>query len=136
MSKLSEVPVSAVNESTERPRRRRYSAAYKAEILAECDAVTEPGGIGAILRREGLYSSHLVEWRRRRAEGELEPRKAGRPPKPPGVKELEKQVARLERENARLQEKLRKSQIIVDAQKKLAEVLSALPLDDSSERSG
>lgn len=136
MSKLSKAPVAVVAETPERPKRRRFSAAYKAKILAECDAVTEPGGIGAILRREGLYSSHLVEWRRRRAEGGLEPRKTGRPPKPPGMKDLEKQVARLERENVRLQEKLRKSEIIVQSQKKLAEVLSALPTGEPSGRTG
>jgi transposase-like protein len=115
-------------EST--PRRRSFTAEYKARILAECDAVTEPGQIGAILRREGLYSSHLVDWRSRRKQAGLDglaPKKVGRPPKNPVVRANEKELERLRRENARLQEKLRRSEIIVEAQKKLAEVLASLP---------
>lgn len=121
-------------EVDSRPRRRTFTAEYKARILAECDAVTEPGGVGAILRREGLYSSHLVDWRRRRAEGGivgLAPRKTGRPKKNPNTKALEKEVEQLRRERARLQEQLRRSQIIVEAQKKLAEALAALPTPPS-----
>jgi len=112
-----------------RPRRRNFTAAYKAAILAECDAVTEPGEIGAILRREGLYSSHLVDWRRRRTAGGLSgltPKKTGRPPKDPSDRAAEKELERLRRENAKLQEKLRRSEIIIAAQKKLAEVLASL----------
>lgn len=113
-----------------RPERRRFTAEYKAAILVECDAATEPGGIGAILRREGLYSSHLVDWRRRRAEGGMKglaPKKTGRPPKNPTVQAADKENERLRREIAALQEKLRRSQIIIEAQKKLAEVLASLP---------
>lgn len=111
------------------PRRRTFTAEYKAAILAECDTVTEPGEIGAILRREGLYSSHLVDWRRRRADGGLQglaPKKTGRPPKDPTVQAIDKENERLRRDNAALQEKLRRSQIIIEAQKKLAEVLDSL----------
>jgi transposase-like protein len=108
-----------------RPQRRVFTGDYKAKIVAECDAATEPGQIGAILRREGLYSSHLVDWRRRRVDG-LAPRKTGRPPKNPIIREQEKELLRLKRENAKLQEKLRRAEIIVDAQKKLAEVLTSL----------
>jgi len=57
-------------EVLERPRRRRFTAGYKLAILTEIDAATEPGAIGAILRREGLYSSHLVDWRRARVEAD------------------------------------------------------------------
>jgi transposase len=113
-----------------RPRRRTFTAAYKAAILAECDVATEPGQIGAILRREGLYSSHLVDWRRRREAGGLSgltPKKTGRPPKDPSDRAADKENERLRRENAKLQEKLRRSEIIIEAQKKLAEVLSSLP---------
>ena len=112
-----------------RPRRRTHSGEYKAKILAECDAATEPGAVGAILRREGLYSSHLVEWRRRRAEGGvsgLTPKKAGRPPKSNAQRAAEKELERLKRENAQLQEKLRRADLIIDAQKKLALVLESL----------
>ena len=108
-----------------RPERRVFTGEYKAQIVAECDATTEPGQIGAILRREGLYSSHLVDWRRRQADG-LMPRKTGRPPKNPVLREQEKELLRLKRENAKLQEKLRRADILIDAQKKLAEVLNSL----------
>jgi len=123
-------------EVSAQPRRRTFTAEYKARILAECDAVTEPGGIGAILRREGLYSSHLVDWRRRRAEdgtNGLAPRKTGRPPKSPSAKAIEKENERLRRENTRLQEQLRRAEIIVEAQKKLAEALAILPSTRASE---
>ena len=113
-----------------RATRRSYTAEYKAHILAECEAATEPGAIGAILRREGLYSSHLVDWRRTRDLGALaalQPKKQGRPPK--AQHPLEREVERLVRENERLREKLRKVEIIMEAQKKLAEVLGS-PLQD------
>lgn len=130
MSKIASSPQLVANPEVERhPRRRRFTAEYKASVLAQCDAVTEPGQIGAILRREGLYSSHLVDWRRRRTEGGmsgLAPRKVGRPPIDPVQREQAKEVERLQRENAKLVEKLRRSEIIVDAQKKLAEVLTSL----------
>lgn len=130
MSKTATSPQLVVDPEVEpRGHRRRFTAEYKAKILAECDAVTEPGQIGEILRREGLYSSHLVDWRRRRADGGmngLAPRKTGRPPKNPVVREHEKELERQKREIARLQEKLRRAEIIVDAQKKLAEVLNSL----------
>lgn len=112
------------------PRRRSFTAEYKASVLAECDAATEPGQIGAILRREGLYSSHLADWRARRAargsEG-LKPKKTGPPPKDPELAAVQKELDRARRENAALQEKLRRAEVIIDAQKKLAEVLSFLP---------
>lgn len=122
-----------------RPRRRTFTAEYKAKVLAECDAVTEPGQIGAILRREGLYSSHLVDWRRRRAEGGaagLAPKKVGRPPKSNAQREAEKELARLQRENAALNEKLRRAEIIMDAQKKLAAALEELRAPASTSGSG
>ena len=111
------------------PRRRTFTGEYKRRILVECDSTTESGEIGAILRREGLFSSHLVDWRRRRAEGGangLAQRKVGRPPKDQVQRDNEKELLRLKRENARLQEKLRRVEIIVDAQKKLADVLNSL----------
>jgi transposase-like protein len=112
-----------------RPRRRTFTGEYKAKILAECDAAEEPGVIGAILRREGLYSSHLVDWRRRRANGGvagLDPKKTGRPPKSNAQRAAEKELAQLKRENAQLQERLRRADIIIEAQKKLASVLESL----------
>lgn len=106
-----------------RPARRVFTAEYKARIVAECDAGLEL--TGAILRREGLYSSHLVDWRGQRAQGFVG-KKTGRPPTDPAIQEHRKEVERLKRENARLLEKLRRAEIIADAQKKLADVLASL----------
>ena len=136
MSKTAPIPTLLARPDGEpRPRRRTFTGEYKAKILMECDAATEPGQIGEILRREGLYSSHLVDWRRRRAEGGaqgLAPKPIGRPPKDPAAREQSKELERLKRENARLTEKLRRSEIIVDAQKKLAEVLTSLRIASES----
>ena len=111
-------------EVVAKPRRRTFSAEYQIRILREADAC-EPGQIGALLRREGLYSSHLTAWRRLRDKGFLVAageRRRGRKTKPsdPSVK----RVAELERENRRLAEELRKAQIIIDFQKKVQALLS------------
>jgi transposase len=102
-------------------RRRRFSAAYKRRIVAEADACTERGAIGALLRREGLYSSHLSNWRRELATGTLKEKQRGRPAAP-----LAAENAQLRRENERLRRELEKTQLIVDAQKKLAQVLGLI----------
>jgi YD repeat-containing protein len=94
-----------------RPKRRRFTAEYKRRILHEVDACTEPGQISALLRREGLYSSHVVAWRRARERGELAalaPKKRGPKPKAPrpSSRELaarDREIARLKRDNERLQ---------------------------------
>lgn len=108
--------------------RRHYTAEYKARVLREADACTELGAIGALLRREGLYSSLLTTWRRERERGELEalaPKKRGRKPTR-DAKDLE--IERLQRENAKLQEQLRIARAIDEAQKKVHEILGiALP---------
>jgi transposase-like protein len=103
-------------------KRRRFSAKYKQGILEEADNCTEPGQTGALLRREGLYSSHLSTWRRQREQGLLEalsPKRRGRKRKD----ELEREVAKLRRENERLQASLEKSEMIIDVQKKLSRLL-------------
>jgi transposase-like protein len=109
-------------EVPEKATRRRFTAEYKARIVREADACTEPGQIGALLRREGLYSSHLTEWRRLRDEGGLAglSQKRGRKPKhdPQAI-----EYAKLRRENDRLAERLRKAELIIAAQKKIAEIL-------------
>jgi len=118
-------------ESVPTPRRRIFTGEYKGKILAECDSAKESGQIGAILRREGLYSSHLVDWRARRTAGGetgLAARKTGRPRKDPAVVASTKEQAQSLREITVLKEKLRRAEIIIDAQKKLAEVLAFLPL--------
>ena len=115
-------------EVLERPVRRRFTLEYKAKIVAEADACTEPGMLGELLRREGLYSSHLSTWRRQRDEGAL----AGLTPKRRGRKAktknpLAENVARLQRENERLREKLRQAELVIDVQKKVSEMLN-IPL--------
>jgi len=106
--------------------RRRFSAAYKRRIVDEADRCTEPGAIGALLRREGLYSSQLATWRRQRAEGTLVEKPRGRPAEP-----LAAENARLRRENERLRRELEKAQLIMDAQKKLAQVLGLMANDET-----
>lgn len=95
------LPVAPDPEVPERARRRRFSASYKLRVLREADACSNTSGaLGALLRREGLYSSHLTTWRRQRERGELEalqPRRRGRPPGDPAAAEL----ARLRHENER-----------------------------------
>ncbi|MGQ9705256.1 MAG: transposase [Actinomycetota bacterium] len=102
-------------EVPEMPTRREFSAEYKARILAEADACTTPGEIGALLRREGLYSSHLTRWRRKRREGTLgalAPEKRG--PETAPVNPLPGRVAELERENERLRASLEAAETIID----------------------
>ena len=117
-------PVESDPEVPEKARRRRFSGAYKLQILRAVDACTEPGEIGALLRREGLYSSHVSKWRRQRDRGALEglrPRKRGRKPRP--VDPQAKRITQLERENERLRHKLEQAEIIIDVQKKLSRIL-------------
>ncbi len=116
--------------SAERPKRRRFTTEYKKRILEKFDACSERGQVGALLRREGLYSSLLSEWRRQREEGTaagLAPKKRGRKPKV--VDAVATRNAELERDNQRLRERLRKAEIIIDVQKKLS-ILLGRPLPD------
>jgi transposase-like protein len=115
------IPDPAVSE---KPVRRRFTAEYKVRILREADRSTESGQLGALLRREGLYSSHLSTWRRQRDEGTLAgltPKRRGRKPNPdaPLIAENE----RLKRETQRLAAKLRQAETIIEVQKKLSEIL-------------
>jgi transposase len=111
-------------------KRRRFSAEYKLAILREADACTQPGQIGALLRREGLYSSHLVDWRRQREVGALQAlaRRRGPVPADPAAAELE----RLRRDNQRLARKLDQAERIIEIQGKVSELLG-IPLDPASE---
>ena len=117
----------------EKASRRRFGAEYKARILREADQLTEPGQVGALLRREGLYSSHLSVWRKQRDAGSLEalaPKRRGRKPDPESP--LVEENKRLQRENAKLLRKLRRTEAILDVQKKLSEILGIeLPPHDS-----
>jgi transposase len=107
--------------------RRQFSAAEKLRILHEADACTQPGQIGALLRREGLYSSQLTTWRRLRARGQLQalsPQQRG--PKA-AADPLTEELATLRRENARLQAHLTRAETIIDVQKKLSQLLGLPP---------
>ena len=115
-------------EVLEKPVRRRFSVEYKLKILAEADACAESGQLGELLRREGIYSSNLSNWRRQRETGALAgltPKRRGRKAKPKNP--LADEVTRLARENERLKERLRQAEVIIDVQKKVSEMLS-IPL--------
>ncbi len=121
-------------EVVAKAKRRVYPAEYKLRILREGDACQALGEIGALLRREGLYSSNLTSWRRQRERGELDglsPQKRGPKPDPQAA-----ELARLQRENERLRERLRRAELIIDVQKKVAQVLGVAVeennLDDPS----
>lgn len=114
-------PAEASSEVIARPVRRRFTAEYKLRILQEADRCA-PGELGALLRREGLYSSNLSKWRRQRQTGQL----AGLRPKQRGrkVDAQAQELARLEREKARLQAQLERAELIIEAQKKLLVLLN------------
>jgi transposase-like protein len=110
--------------------RRRFPAEYRLRILKQADACKQPGELGALLRREGLYSSLLTNWRRQREQGALRDLRGRRPgPKP---RPVDPRVKQLEAENARLQRKLHRADTIITLQKKVAEILgiSLRPLDN------
>ena len=105
--------------------RRQFTAEYRRDILREADACKKPGAVGALLLREGLYSSHLANWRRQREQGELG---AGRArTRGPTAKAIDPRVRHLEVENRRLQRKLARAETIITLQKKVAEILG-IPL--------
>jgi hypothetical protein len=113
-------------EVLEKPQRHQYPAAYRLKILQEADALKDSGQIGALLRREGLYSSHLVTWRRQREQGAL----AALSPKTRGRKlqernPLARRVAELEAENRELNKRFREAETIIEVQKKLCGLLEA-----------
>lgn len=104
--------------------RRRFSAEYKLKILREAEACTQPGEIGALLRREGLYSSNLTTWRAQRERGELlglTPKRRG--PAPEAKNPLATKVAALEREVARQTARAERAEALVELQKKVSELL-------------
>jgi transposase len=111
-------------EVAAKPRRRQFTAAYRLRILEEADRCTTSGEIGQLLRREGLYSSHLSNWRKAQREGSLAalaPKKRGAKPK--ARNPLEPMVQQLEAENARLKAELHKAHTILDVQEKVAGLL-------------
>ena len=120
-----EIPDPPDPEVPEKAQRRKFSAQYKKRILQEADACrSNPGALGALLRREGVYSSNLRTWRNQREKGELDglsPKKRGRKPVP--INPLAGKLRELESENRRLQKQLDKAETIITFQKKLSEML-------------
>ena len=124
-------------EVAEKAKRRRFDAAYKLRVLEEADRCTALGSLGELLRREGLYSSHLASWRQQRELGALDalgPKKRGRKPKRKDAVTLENE--RLAWENRRLAERLRQAEVIIEVQKKVSEMLGiSIKSQNDDERS-
>jgi transposase len=121
-------------EVTEKAVRRKFTAKYKLRILQEAESCSTQGQMGALLRREGLYSSNLTTWRRQQEKGALEalsPKHRG--PKAKNMDPSVCRIAELEKENNRLKEKLKQAETIIDVQKKLSEILQ-IPLDPTGEK--
>lgn len=113
--------------------RRCFTTQYKLSIVEQADQCRHSGEIGALLRREGLYSSHLSTWRRQRREGVLQglsPQQRG--PKPNAAVADQREIARLQKQVSKLERELEKAHTIIDVQKKLSALLSTIPKDESS----
>jgi transposase-like protein len=121
-------------EVVPRAKRRRFSAEYKLRILEEAEACRGRGQIGSLLRREGLYSSHLTTWRQQREQGQLDgldPKKRGR--KPSVDEALMKELAELKQEKQRLENRLQQAETIIEVQKKLSGLLGLTPEEKESD---
>lgn len=129
MAEVSAAAVVPEVEVVEKAARRQFNAEYKRKILKEADACTREGEIGALLRREGLYSSHLSVWRAARERGEiagLAPRKRGPKVAPPDPRD--RKIVELERETRRWKSRAERAEALVDLQKKVSMILGiALP---------
>ncbi len=125
MGTMDVMPLSTSEvEVMAKPTRRRYSAEYKLRILREVEACSRPGEIGALLRREGLYSSNLTAWRKQREKRELEGLgQKRRGPLPKENNPLADKVKALERETARLRARAERAEGLVELQKKVSEIL-------------
>ena len=132
-SRRAAAPPAPDPEVVAKARRRKFTAEYKLGIVEEADHATDPGAIGALLRREGLYSSHLVEWRRLReagALGALSQKRGRKPTRNP----LAEENCKLQAELARVKKKLEQAEIIIDVQKEVSALLGiALPETDRDE---
>ena len=124
------------NTEVLKPRRRTFTSAFKIRVLREADGCRKPGELGALLRREGLYSSHLTKWREQRDQGTLTRSAAiKRGPKPDPDKALAREIEKLRRETAQLRRKLERAELIIAYQKKVADLLGT-PFLESDSRSG
>ena len=128
-SAVEPAPLRPDPEVPAKVQRRRFSAEYRLRVLKQADACKKPGELGALLRREGLYSSLLVNWRRQREQGALREMRGRR--RGPKADPIAPRVKQLETENRRLQRKLQRAETIITLQKKVAEILgiSLKPLD-------
>jgi transposase-like protein len=121
------------SEVVVRATRRRFTGEYKARVLREADRCKGSGEIGALLRREGLYASNLITWRRQREAEGVAGLSRKRGPKPNPDSGAARKIAELERSNRRLTEKLRKAGIIIEFQKKMADLWASPNPNDSEE---
>ncbi len=127
-----QIPETEVPEKAER---RRFSMAYKLDVLRRLDACRQPGEVGALLRAEGLYSSHLVLWRRQREEAAAAGLAAVRRGRKAGVTDArDVRIAELEKELSRVTARAERAEALVELQKKVSEILS-IPLPDTGRRS-
>ena len=128
MSATGMIRVEPEVEVVAKAQRRRFTVEYKRKILREADGCKTPGAVGALLRREGLYSSHLAAWRAARDRGELAgpAKKRGPVPQPPDPRD--KKIAELERDTARWRKRAERAEALVEVQKKVAALLGT-PLE-------
>jgi len=122
-------------EVDSRPKRRRFSAAYKARVVEEAEGWTESGAIGALLRREGLYSSQLSKWREQYRSGALDALRDDKRGRKRTKNPLEDEVNRLRKETARLSGRLERAEAIIEIQKKVAAMLGN-PLNSVEQEEG
>jgi transposase len=133
---MTEEQNSKTEERTEtevvaKPKRRQHTVEYKLRVLRELDECSGKGEIGAILRREGLYSSLISKWREQREQGSLNG--LGGQRRGPKVDPNAAELARLRRENKRLKEQLERAELIIDVQKKVAKLVGETPLQPNEE---
>ena len=115
--------LSAPTEVVAKATRRRFTVGYKRKIIREADACRTPGAVGALLRREGLYSSHLTTWRAARERGELAGPPKPRGPAPRRPDPRDRRIAELEREGTRWRKRAERAEALVDLQKQVAALL-------------
>jgi transposase-like protein len=127
MSTVEQAPDGLAIEVVAKATRRRFTLEYKRKIVREADGCKTPGAVGAMLRREGLYSSHLATWRTARDRGELAGVAKKRGPTPRVVDPRDRRIAELERETAHWQKRAERAEALVEVQKKLAALLGTPP---------
>ena len=131
MSALEQARGGPAIEVVAKATRRRFTVEYKRAIVREADACRTPGAIGALLRREGLYSSHLTTWRAARERGELAGAAKTRGPAPRGVDPRDKKLAAQERELSQWKKRAERAEALVELQKQVAALLGT-PITEPS----